>query len=193
MSYRGALVFLAGFSASLAAGWYGFPRVLYERSAQPLTFSHKAHTEKAGMSCADCHGFRADGRFEGLPAMEKCAGCHAEPVTDKASEKILVEQYIKANRPGPWLVYARQPDNVFFNHASHVKLAKLACERCHGDHGQSETLRPFERNRISGYSRDIWGQSIARVNHGRPGMKMGDCAGCHEERGQENGCLDCHK
>jgi hypothetical protein len=194
MRYRGTLVFLAGFSASLAAGWYAFPLALYERSTQPLSFSHKTHTgEKVGMKCEDCHGFREDGSFEGLPAVDKCAACHAEPLTQDPSEKALVEQYIKPNRQVPWLVYARQPDNVYFSHASHVRLAKLACERCHGGHGETATLRAFERNRVSGYSRDIWGQSLIRVNNPRPGMKMDDCIDCHQQQRQKNGCLDCHK
>jgi hypothetical protein len=195
MKYRGTVFFFAGFLATLGAGWYGFPKALYERAAQPFSFSHKTHTgEKVGMSCEDCHGFREDGRFAGVPGVESCAGCHAEPVTPSADEKVLVEQYVKPNREIPWLVYARQPENVFFNHASHVKLAKLACEECHADHGKSVTLRPFERNRISGYSRDIWGASMARVSSAkRPGMKMDDCARCHHENGRENACLDCHK
>ena len=49
-------------------------------------------------------------------------------------------------------------------------------------------------NRLSGYSRDIWGPSIARV--GRKdwqGMKMSDCIQCHRAGGRESACLDCHK
>jgi hypothetical protein len=195
MKHRGKIFFFAGFAASLSAGWYGFPKALYERSPQPLAFSHQTHTgEKVGMKCEDCHGFRADGTFAGIPGVENCAGCHAEPVTESADEKILVEKYVKPNREIPWLVYFRQPENVFFNHASHVTLAKLACEECHGNHGKTATLRPFERNRISGYSRDIWGPSMARISTARrPGMKMDDCSQCHREQGRESACLDCHK
>ena len=68
------------------------------------------------------------------------------------------------------------------------------CERCHGPHGTSDSLRPFEENRISGYSRDIWGRSISRArNQPGAGMKMDDCARCHKEQGVSTGCLDCHK
>jgi hypothetical protein len=194
MKHRGKLVFLAGFAISLATGWYVFPMALYDRADQPLQFNHQVHTgEKVGMSCADCHPFRDDGTFAGIPPLENCAGCHAEAVGNTQAEKILVEQYVKTGREIPWLVYSRQPENVFFSHATHVTLGELKCDDCHGAHGKTAGLRPYERNRISGYSRDIWGPSIARTGSKRPGMKMDDCIDCHQERGLDHSCLACHK
>ena len=91
-------------------------------------------------------------------------------------------------------MYSRQPENAFFSHAYHVKLAKLACEECHRDHGKTDKLRPYQEDRISGYSRDIWGVSMSRVAlAGRRGMRMTDCEHCHHSRGVKTGCLDCHK
>ncbi len=90
---------------------------------------------------------------------------------------------MKPTRPIPWRVYARQPDNVHFPHAVHVKRAGLACARCHGPHGTTDALRPFEQNRVSGYSRDV----------GR-GMKMSDCEDCHARHGRAHtSCLACHR
>src|SRR5690349_17898482 len=133
MKFRGTAMFLLGFAATMWAGWFAFPRVLYSTGSQPLNFSHKVHAgEKVGMSCDDCHGIGEDGRFAGIPRVEKCAGCHAEPVTESADEQLLVTRYVKTEREVPWLVYSRQPDNVAFSHAIHVKLAKLKCEQCHG-------------------------------------------------------------
>jgi menaquinone reductase, multiheme cytochrome c subunit len=194
MKHRGKFVFLAGFGFSLAAGWFVFPMALYERTSQPLQFNHAVHVgEKAGMACADCHQFRDDGTFAGIPTLENCAGCHAEPLGETQAEKILVEQFVKPGLEIPWLIYSRQPENVFFSHASHVKLGEVKCEECHGDHGKTTSLRPFERNRISGYSRDIWGPSLARVGSKRPGMKMDDCISCHRDHGLNHSCLGCHK
>lgn len=194
MRLRGTLFFAAGLLASLSAGWLGFPSVLYERIPQPLDFSHAAHAEKASMACTDCHSLGEDGVFSGIPRVENCAACHAEPMGATANEKLLVERYVKPNREIPWLVYSRQPENVRFPHAPHITLAKLECGECHGDHGKTERLRPFERNRISGYSRDIWGPSIARISGGkRPGMKMDDCIDCHRSHNREHSCMDCHK
>ena len=196
MNWRGLIVFVLGVAAALAAGWLAFPKLLYEVRQQPLNFSHKVHAEKAGTACEDCHAIGEDGRFAGIPKTENCAMCHAEPVTDSADEKRLVERYVKPEKEIPWLVYSRQPDNVSFSHATHVKIAKLACERCHGDQTSSDKLRPYEQNRISTYSRDIWGRSISRLgpeSKGQPCMKMDDCAACHREEGVETSCIACHK
>ncbi len=191
----GSLRFLAGLCFSLVVGWYVFPFALYEKIEQPIQFSHKVHTgETGGMSCTDCHELQTDGRFSGIPALEKCTSCHASAIGDSPREKQFVDEYVAKNREVPWLVYAKQPQNVYFSHASHVKLAALACTECHGDHGSSDTLRAFERNRISGYSRDIWGSSISRIGR-TPGQgaKMSDCMECHERRAIANTCLKCHK
>ena len=197
MKLRGTAIFLLGFAATLWAGWVAFPRALYTSAAQPINFSHKVHAgEKVGMACDDCHGIGEDGRFAGIPKLEKCSGCHAEPVTTNADEKILVERYVKPELEVPWLVYSRQPDNVAFSHAVHVKTAKLKCEKCHADHEKTDKLRPYEQNRVSGYSRDIWGRSMIRVSAkpgSCPGMKMDDCARCHADNKVITSCLDCHK
>jgi menaquinone reductase, multiheme cytochrome c subunit len=186
--------FLGGLCCMLFVGWVVFPSVLYERSEQPLQFSHKVHTETAGMTCDVCHVFSEDGRFSGIPSVAKCAECHAETVGSSPHEKLLVDEYVKQNREIPWLVYAKQPQNAYFSHASHVKLANLACDVCHGPHGTTDSLRTYERNRISGYGRDIWGRSIARMKTAQwDGMKMDDCADCHNKRNVPNTCLKCHK
>jgi len=104
-----------------------------------------------------------------------------------AAEKRFIDQYVTPNREPQWKSYAGQPENVYFPHVTHVKTAKLACARCHGDQGSTNALPLYQVDRISGYSRDIWGSK------GRPGMTMNDCVGCHEERKLEHSCLDCHK
>lgn len=173
-----------------------FPRVLYQRSDQPIQFSHKVHTgESVGMSCEDCHSFDEQGKFSGVPRLETCSPCHTEVQGKTAEEKRFVDEYVAKNREVEWHVYARQPENAYFPHAPHVKLAKLECERCHGPHGSSDRLRPFERNRLSTYSRDVEGYSLVRWNpdEWETGMKMDDCSNCHHERGVRESCLTCHK
>jgi hypothetical protein len=196
MTRRAVIAFACGIALALGFGWAAFPRLLYVRAAQPLAFSHKTHTAEAvGLSCEDCHSLRADGSFTGIPRIGKCAECHGSPMGESAEERQLVEQYVTPGKEIPWAVYARQPDNVHFPHAQHVKRAGMKCEECHGDHGSTSTLRPHETNRVSGYSRDIWGASMLRVGR-KPGqgMKMSDCEGCHaERRSHGTACLDCHK
>jgi menaquinone reductase, multiheme cytochrome c subunit len=195
VKWSGKLPFFAGAAIALAAGWLAFPHLLYRQSRQPLRFSHKVHAgEKVGLSCDTCHAIGEDGRFAGIPGIEQCVGCHEQTQGTSVDEKLLVDNYVTPRREIPWLVYARQPENVYFPHAAHVKLASLSCESCHGGHGTSDSLRPHFRNRISGYGRDIWGASISRlrIGHGE-GMKMDDCANCHEQKKVNAGCLDCHK
>jgi menaquinone reductase, multiheme cytochrome c subunit len=191
----GSLRFLAGLCFSLIIGWYVFPFALYEKIEQPIQFSHKVHTaETSGLTCTDCHEIKADGRFSGIPTLEKCATCHSSAIGTSAREQVLVDEYVAKNREIPWLIYAKQPQNVYFSHTSHVKLAALECKECHGSHALSDSLRPFYRNRISGYSRDIWGSSISRINRTvGEGAKMDDCSDCHERRHVANTCLKCHK
>jgi hypothetical protein len=102
----------------------------------------------------------------------------------------------------PWLVYSRQPDCVYFSHAPHVITGKMECAECHGHIGESEHSRVYEENRISGYSRDIWGKNISGFGH-EPWerMKMNDCSKCHVRENvnqgsvqtQKGGCFVCHK
>ena len=174
----------------LSLGWFIFPYALYERTAQPIQFSHKVHAETAGLTCDNCHLLKDDGRFSGIPPLAKCAECHADIIGNSPHEKKLVEEYIKPKREIPWLAYSHQPQNVFFSHASHIKLAHLPCEECHGKHGTSDSLPDYEQNRITGYSRDIAGRALFGVQHG---MTMNDCANCHTKHNIENTCLKCHK
>jgi menaquinone reductase, multiheme cytochrome c subunit len=192
---RGSIVFIAGFAAALAAGWLVFPRVLYTKQAQPFQFRHQTHAAKSGTSqCTDCHVLREDGEFAGIPSVESCATCHADPMGTSKDEAILVNNFVKQHRETPWLIYAKQPANVRFSHAIHTKRAKLECKACHGGQGETDSLRPYEVNRISGYSRDIWGDSISRLRHtDHPGMRMNDCVACHSQHNFEVGCLGCHQ
>lgn len=190
----GRLALVAGLAGGLALGWLALPAWLYGRQAQPLDFNHDLHTAQAGLACADCHAFLADGSFGGIPGTAACAECHAEPLGGSQAEQVLVDDYVTPGREIPWLVYARQPQNVLFSHAPHVVLAGIECRRCHGDHGIGQTLPPYEYNRISTYSRNIWGPRI--LGGGAEvwdSMKMSDCSRCHAERGVQDSCLMCHK
>jgi len=188
------ILIVAGLAAGLGAGWAGFPRAIYNSRPQPVDFSHKIHIDKAGAKCEDCHAIREDGSFAGFPTVEQCGACHAAPMGTSAAEKKFIDAYVTPHKEPVWLAYARQPENVYFSHATHVKRAQLKCEVCHGNEGSADHPRPFEQDRVSGYSRDIWG------GQGRPGMKMSDCVDCHRRSAVKNAtavgdlsCLDCHK
>ncbi len=194
MTIRGIALFSSGLLTMLAAGWVGFPAALYRTQPQPLDFNHKVHVEGSGMACTDCHSLREDGTFTGIPTTESCTTCHGAVLGETEVEKVFVEQYVEAEREVGWFVYSRQPANVRFAHSTHMEIAKLECADCHGSHGDTENLRPFQENRVSGYSRDIWGNSMSRVRRAPgQGMKMQDCESCHRKNGFVTGCLGCHK
>jgi hypothetical protein len=57
-------------------------------------------------------------------------------------------------------------------------------------------LPVYQQNRITGYSRNIWGYRISGLKKNTwDRMKMDDCAECHKKMGHENNnsCFVCHK
>ncbi|MBW2036246.1 MAG: cytochrome c3 family protein [Deltaproteobacteria bacterium] len=188
------LVFGAGFVVNLFIGWVIFPRLLYSEKDQPIDFSHKIHVEAVEEGCESCHFFGEDGTFSGVPGAAKCAECHEERIGIHPEEAKLVEEYILPGKEIPWHIYARQPNCVYFSHAAHIKMAKLECVTCHGPVGESIHVKRYQQNRITGYSRDIWGWRISGMKtNSWDRMKMDDCADCHKKSGARNDCFVCHK
>jgi hypothetical protein len=198
------LFFMLGLIASLIVGWVVFPKLLYSQKKQPVEFSHALHNvldDLVEKGCDNCHFFREDGTYSGVPTLAQCIDCHQEVNGEDPEEAKFVNEYVVKGREVPWLIYSRQPDNVFFSHAAHVKLGQMDCVTCHGNIGESESLKVYEENRISGYSRDIWGRNIGGFKRNSwDRMKMDDCAECHrKENVNQNsvqtlrgGCFVCH-
>lgn len=195
------LFFILGFVASLILGWVIFPNLLYSQRKQPVEFNHALHNGEVDEACESCHFFREDGSYSGVPKLAQCIDCHEEVQGESTAEAQFVSEYVQKNREVPWLVYSRQPPNVFFSHAAHVKKAGMECVECHGPIGESESLRSYEQNRLTGYSRDIWGTNIAGLKKNPwDRMKMDDCAECHRKNNvnqgsvqtQKGGCFVCH-
>jgi hypothetical protein len=78
----------------------------------------------------------------------------------------------------------------------------MDCKTCHGDIGESDHLKVYEENRITGYSRDIWGKNMIGLKKNTwDRMKMDDCAECHMKENVrqgsvqtlKGGCFVCHK
>ena len=186
--------FMMGFVGLLFVGWIIYPAVLYSEKQQPLDFNHQLHQESVDEGCESCHYFREDGSFSGIPKLENCIECHEEAMGEDPEEAKLISEYIEPGKEIPWYVYARQPICVFISHAAHVQMAGLDCATCHGPIGESESVKPYQYNILTGYSRDIWGSNIVGFKKNTwVRMKMDDCAACHEERGADNTCFVCHK
>jgi menaquinone reductase, multiheme cytochrome c subunit len=196
------LFFILGLVASLVLGWVVFPQLLYSSKEQPIQFNHALHNDEVDEECESCHFFREDGTYSGVPKLEQCIDCHEEVQGEDPEEEKFVTQYVEKDREVPWLIYSRQPDHVFFSHVAHVKMGKMDCVTCHGHIGESESLKVYQANRITGISRDIWGKNIAGFKKNTwDRMKMDDCSECHvRENVNQNsvqtlkgGCFVCHK
>ncbi len=191
----GVIFFIVAFVICFLSGWLLFPKLLYSKKQQPFNFNHALHVEETG-DCETCHFLREDGTFSGIPKMASCLECHSdEPLGDTEDEAVFTKEYVAEEIEVPWLVYSRQPDCVFFSHAAHINAAGMDCKTCHGPIGESTASRPYEENRITGYSRDIWGKNIwGFKKNSWDRMKMDDCAVCHkEETGHQGYCFQCHK
>lgn len=205
----GIAYFIAGLVPAMIIGWIVFPAFLYSKQLQPINFNHALHMTPEIVSeikgdtetqrCLFCHSFRNDGTFTGIPKIDTCSECHNAhdfPLGESTEEESLIKEYVAKVREIPWLSYSRQPDCVYFSHIAHIKMGELECRTCHGDHGKSQVIPAYEKNRISGYSRNIWGKNIAGLKKNTwDRMKMDDCAACHKEKGHEknNACFVCHK
>jgi len=202
----GLVYFFAGLVPALFVGWILFPVALYSGQTQPINFSHAIHADSEITEgdtelerCLSCHGFREDGTFMGIPKLEKCMECHDDPefsLGEEPEEEKFLKEYVANEKEVPWLVYSRQPDCVYFSHIAHVNMGKMECRTCHGDHGKSEQPPVYQKNRLTGISRNIWGKNIAGIKFNTwDRMKMDDCADCHTKKGHEenNACFVCHK
>ncbi len=197
----GVIFFIVAFVVCFLSGTLLFPKLLYSKKEQPFNFDHELHVSEAG-DCDACHSLRDDGSFTGIPKLAACVDCHAdaeEPLGETEDEAVFLEKYLAKEKEVPWFVYAKQPDCVFFSHAAHMDAENLKepmdCVTCHGHIGESTSSRPYEENRLTGYSRDIWGKNIFGIKkHSWDRMKMDDCAECHKkETGHQGYCFQCHK
>jgi hypothetical protein len=205
----GLAYFVGGLAAALVIGWVLFPMVLYSKDEQPVNFSHAIHTDPdivdviegdtEAEKCSFCHSFRDDGSFTGIPNLATCMECHDDPESplgETDEEKKFLEEFVANLKEIPWYQYSEQPDCVYFSHIPHVKNGELACRTCHGDHSKTDILPLYEKNRISGYSINIWGKNISGYKTNTwDRMKMDDCAECHTKNNHEenNDCFVCHK
>ena len=111
-------------------------RQQYYQPEQPINFSHKVHAEQNQIDCQYCH-FTADKSMHaGIPPIQTCMNCHNMVKEGKTTGKDEIAKIYSAfenNRPVEWVKVHNLPDHVYFNHAQHVKVGKVACAECHGE------------------------------------------------------------
>ncbi|MBC7412537.1 MAG: c-type cytochrome [Bacteroidia bacterium] len=137
---------------------------------QPIKFSHKLHAGKNAVSCIYCHGSAERGKAAGVPSANVCMNCHKYIQEGPVYGKVEIAKIYAAldynpdkqtygNNPKPikWIKVHNLPDHVYFNHAQHVVVGKVECQKCHGPVQEMDTIRQYSQ------------------------LTMGWCINCHRE------------
>jgi len=126
-------------------------------TTQPIEFPHKIHLDF--LQCTFCHDRATKDVVAGRPSIEKCLSCHSGGEASSQELKKL-QAFGEKGQEIPWKRVWRLPSHVFFSHRTHVMVAKVSCESCHGPMGTLEhpPERPLKR------------------------LSMDDCINCHEKR-----------
>lgn len=111
---------------------------------QPIKFSHKVHAGANKIDCKYCHHTAEFSKSAGIPAMELCMNCHMLVREGARSGKFEIAKVLDANetkKPVEWIRVHNLPEHVFFSHAQHVGIAKVDCQKCHGQVQEMDILR----------------------------------------------------
>lgn len=110
-------------------------RQQYYQPEQPIWFSHKVHAGQNKIDCQYCH-FTADKSMHaGIPPVQVCLNCHNQIKKGKITGETEIAKIFEAvntGKPIEWIKVHNLPDHVYFNHAQHVSIGKVACQECHG-------------------------------------------------------------
>lgn len=102
---------------------------------QPIKFSHAVHATDNQIDCMYCHHTVETSKTAGIPEEELCMNCHIIVREGTHSGRYEISKLINAHENGEaieWIKVHNLPDHVFFSHAQHVKVGKIACQTCHG-------------------------------------------------------------
>lgn len=148
---------------------------------QPIHYSHKIHSGDNKIECKYCHSSARVSKHSGIPSLNVCMNCHmniAEYNGDEDLEKGYTKEfytneikklykavgwdestqsYTGETQPVKWVRIHNLPDFVYFNHAQHVSVAGIDCQKCHG---------PVEEMEIM---------------YQHSSLTMGWCINCHRE------------
>ena len=148
---------------------------------QPIHYSHKIHAGDNQIECKYCHSSARVSKHSGIPSLNVCMNCHMN-IAEYNGEEDLEKGYTKEfytneikklykavgwdeqtqsytgeTQPVKWVRIHNLPDFVYFNHAQHVSVAGVACQKCHG---------PVEEMEIM---------------YQHSSLTMGWCINCHRE------------
>jgi len=124
---------------------------------QPIHYSHKIHAGENGIDCKYCHSSARVSKHSGIPSLNVCMNCHKSIAEFQGSKDSVYVEYTKEfytaeiqklydavgwdkttqkytgkTKPVKWVRIHNLPDFVYFNHAQHVTVAGIECQKCHG-------------------------------------------------------------
>tara|TARA_B110000879_G_scaffold20496_1_gene25572 strand:+ start:33 stop:1334 length:1302 start_codon:yes stop_codon:yes gene_type:complete len=126
---------------------------------QPIAFSHKIHSGENKIDCQYCHSSAKHSKHSGIPSVNVCMNCHkaiaevaegteiewnGEIYGKERLDKEIAKVYDAAGwdpeelvytgieKPIKWVRIHNLPDLVYYNHAQHVTVGGVACQKCHG-------------------------------------------------------------
>ena len=138
---------------------------------QPIAFSHKIHAGDNKIDCQYCHSSAKHSKTSGIPSVNVCMNCHkniSEVADDTVveledgivlgKEELDLEiakvykaagwdadnlEYTGVTEPIKWVRVHNLPDFVYYNHAQHVTVAGLQCQKCHGPVEEMDELYQY--------------------------------------------------
>ena len=131
---------------------------------QPIHYSHKIHAGDNQIECKYCHSSARVSKHSGIPSLNVCMNCHMN-IAEYNGEEDLEKGYTKEfytneikklykavgwdentqsytgeTQPVKWVRIHNLPDFVYFNHAQHVSVAGVECQKCHGPVEEMEIM-----------------------------------------------------
>jgi hypothetical protein len=97
---------------------------------QPIAFDHRHHVRDDGIDCLYCHEGAERSAFAGVPATDRCMGCHAQ-VWNASPVLAPLRASAETGQPIRWRRVHALPDFVYFDHSIHVTRG-IGCASCHG-------------------------------------------------------------
>jgi mono/diheme cytochrome c family protein len=140
---------LQGWDWAYNIGVYGGDTVEHYKPEQPILFNHTLHAGKAdkgnlAINCIYCHSSAEKSKHASIPSTNVCMNCHQAVNEGRSAagtaeiQKIYAaagwdgKAYSGVPDPIEWVKVHNLPDHVAFNHATHVAVGKIECQKCHG-------------------------------------------------------------
>ena len=166
------LVLVSSIFLLLASGYFFYGWVMQigidqdYAPIQPIHYSHRIHAGSNGINCKYCHSSARVSKHAGIPSLNVCMNCHkniaevtdttATPEYSKAFydgeiQKLYnavgwdktTQKYTGKTSPVKWVRIHNLPDFAYFNHAQHVTVAGIECQKCHGPVQTYEIQKQF--------------------------------------------------